>query len=143
MLAAPGLWYGRTDLPADAAATRLATETLAPQLPRVTVVTVGTPVVFPNSDNVRHQEYSFSPAKRFELPLYSGKPAAPVVFNTAGVVELGCNIHDWMVGYVYVTNDPRFAVSDAQGRLSLDLPPGQAQPTDPAAVQRPVATVHQ
>lgn len=38
VLAAPGLCYGRTDLPADPAATRRAAETLALQLPRGTVV---------------------------------------------------------------------------------------------------------
>ena len=62
--------------PAAVAATRAGRATIDQRasqfVPRVTVVTVGTPVVFPNSDNVRHQVYSFSPAKRFELPLYSG-----------------------------------------------------------------------
>src|SRR6478736_7443487 len=76
--------------------------------PRVNAILVGTPVIFPNHDNVRHHVYSFSPAKRFELPLYAGVPAQPVVFDTAGVVVLGCNIHDWMVGYIYVfRQDPR------------------------------------
>lgn len=80
---------------------------------------------FPNSDNIRHHVYSFSLAKRFELRLYQGTPSEPVLFDKPGVVVLGCNIHDWMVGYVYVTNDPWFAVSDAQGKLNLEqLPAG-------------------
>src|SRR5262245_66203505 len=33
-------------------------------VPKVTAVLVGTSVQFPNNDNVRHQVYSFSPAKR-------------------------------------------------------------------------------
>ena len=77
--------------------------------PKVNAILVGTSVIFPNHDNVRHQVYSFSPAKRFELPLYAGVPAQPVVFDTPGVVVLGCNIHDWMVGYVYVSESPYFA----------------------------------
>ena len=93
--------------------------------PPVLAVRTGTAVSFPNRDSVRHHVYSFSAPKRFELRLYKGTPSKPIVFDQPGVVVLGCNIHDWMVGYVYVTNDPRFAVSDAQGRLSLDLPPGQ------------------
>jgi hypothetical protein len=32
--------------------------------------------------------YSFSPAKRFELPLYAGVPAEPIVFDKPGVVVL-------------------------------------------------------
>ncbi len=93
--------------------------------PHVLAVHTGTAVSFPNSDNIRHQVYSFSAAKRFELRLYEGTPTAPLLFDKPGVVVLGCNIHDWMLGYIYVTDDPRFAVSDAKGNLRLDdLPPG-------------------
>ncbi len=95
-------------------------------VPGVLAVRTGTAVTFPNSDDIRHHVYSFSPAKRFELRLYKGTPSEPVVFEQPGVVVLGCNIHDWMVGYIYVTDDPWFAVSDAQGRVRLDgLPPGR------------------
>jgi len=91
--------------------------------PKVTAILVGTPVTFPNNDNVRHQVYSFSPAKRFELPLYAGVPAQPIVFDKPGVVVLGCNIHDWMVGYVYVSESPYFAKTGKDGKASLaDLP---------------------
>lgn len=115
--------------PAAVAATRAGRATIDQRasqfVPRVTVVTVGTPVVFPNSDNVRHQVYSFSPAKRFELPLYAGKPAAPVVFATPGVVELGCNIHDWMLAYLVVVPTPWFAKTDAQGLATVTAPAGR------------------
>lgn len=98
--------------------------------PHVLAVHTGTPIKFPNSDNIRHQVYSFSPAKRFELRLYEGTPSDPVLFDKTGVVVLGCNIHDWMLGYVYVTDDPRFGVTDAQGKLTLDnLPVGVYQVT--------------
>lgn len=93
--------------------------------PRVSVVHVGSRVEFPNSDNVRHQVYSFSPAKRFQLPLYSGKAAAPVTFDTPGVVELGCNIHDWMIAYIVVLDSPYHAIADAGGRVRLEAPPGR------------------
>lgn len=92
--------------------------------PHVLAVTVGSTVAFPNSDNVRHQVYSFSEAKQFDLPLYGGRPAQPVLFDRAGVVELGCNIHDWMIGYVVVLDTPHFAISDDEGRVEIDAPPG-------------------
>jgi plastocyanin len=92
-------------------------------VPNVLAVRSGTRVAFPNSDNIRHHVYSFSPAKHFELRLYQGTPSEPVLFDKPGAVVLGCNIHDWMVGYVYVTDDPWFAVSDAQGRVQLDSVP--------------------
>jgi len=93
-------------------------------MPKVTVLLVGTSVTFPNHDNVRHQVYSFSPGKRFELPLYAGVPAQPIVFDKPGVVVLGCNIHDWMVGYVYVSESPYFAKTGKDGTAVLtDVPP--------------------
>jgi plastocyanin len=92
--------------------------------PRVLVVQAGSAVTFPNSDNIRHHVYSFSPAKRFELPLYSGQPARPVVFGTPGVVTLGCNIHDWMIGHIVVLDTPHTGRTDARGRLALDAPAG-------------------
>ena len=99
-------------------------------VPSVLAVRSGTAVKFPNSDDIRHHVYSFSPTKRFELRLYKSTPSEPVLFDKPGVVVLGCNIHDWMVGYVYVTDDPWFAVSDEQGRLILDgLPAGSYQVT--------------
>ncbi|WP_416426583.1 methylamine utilization protein [Pseudomonas sp. App30] len=98
-------------------------------VPHVLAVHTGTNIKFPNSDNIRHQVYSFSTPKRFELRLYEGTPTKPLLFDKPGVVVLGCNIHDWMLGYIYVTDDPWFAVSGADGSLSLDVPPGHYQVT--------------
>lgn len=93
-------------------------------VPKVKALLVGSPVSFPNRDNVRHHVYSFSPAKRFDLPLYVGTPATPIVFDTPGVVVLGCNIHDWMIGYIYVSESPYFATTGADGKASIALPAG-------------------
>jgi plastocyanin len=97
-------------------------------VPQLLVVQVGTPVAFPNSDQVRHHVYSFSEPKRFELSLYRGNEHDPITFDREGVVVLGCNIHDHMVGYVLVTDTPWFAVSDTAGHARFaDLPPGTYQ----------------
>ena len=88
--------------------------------PDVTVVTVGTPVTFPNYDTVRHHVYSFSPAKTFELKLYAGTPGAPVVFDKPGVVVLGCNIHDLMMAWVVVVDTPFHARSAEGGKARLE-----------------------
>ena len=88
--------------------------------PQVTVVTVGTPVVFPNFDTVRHHVYSFSSAKTFELKLYAGVPNAPVVFDKPGIVTMGCNIHDRMAGWIVVVDTPLNGISaEATGRAHL------------------------
>jgi plastocyanin len=94
-------------------------------LPLVVPVQVGAAVAFPNKDNIRHHVYSFSAAKSFELKLYSGTPAKAVVFDKPGPVVLGCNIHDWMVGYIYVVDTPYFAKTGKTGSARLDgLPAG-------------------
>lgn len=91
--------------------------------PLVTVVQTGTNIKFPNQDRVKHHVYSFSPAKKFELKLYSGVPATPVTFDQAGTVVLGCNIHDRMLAYVYIVDTPFFAKTNAQGMAVIkDLP---------------------
>jgi plastocyanin len=94
-------------------------------IPYVTAVQVGTAIAFPNSDAIRHHVYSFSPAKKFELPLYAGVPAEPVMFDKEGFVTLGCNIHDWMVAYVAVLTTPYFQLTRQEGRATLkELPAG-------------------
>jgi plastocyanin len=94
-------------------------------VPNILVIQTGTGVDFPNSDQIEHQVYSFSPAKSFQLSLYAGHKYAPIVFDRAGLVVLGCNIHDQMIGYIYVTDSPFFARSDESGQWSdHDLPAG-------------------
>lgn len=95
-------------------------------IPHISVVQKGARVDFPNHDRIRHHVYSFSEAKTFEIPLYRGRPSSPVAFDKKGVVDLGCNIHDWMSGYVFVTDTPYYAMTDKQGKLNLTgLPAGE------------------
>jgi plastocyanin len=95
-------------------------------VPDVLVLPVHSTVQFPNSDAVSHQVYSFSSARRFQLPLYRGKPYPPVQFDQPGVVTMGCNIHDNMLAYILVTAAPYFGRADEHGTWSAaDLPGGR------------------
>jgi plastocyanin len=97
-------------------------------VPLVSVVQAGTLVHFPNRDEIRHHVYSFSPAKRFEIKLYAGTPADPVLFDKAGEVVLGCNIHDHMIAYIQVVESPWFAKTDKDGVARIEgLPAGEFQ----------------
>ena len=97
-------------------------------VPFVTVVQTGTPVNFPNRDSIRHHVYSFSPAKIFEIKLFSGVPVNPVTFDKPGEVVLGCNIHDTMIAYLLVVDTPYFAKTGKDGRAQIDnLPAGSYQ----------------
>lgn len=83
--------------------------------PLVLAVRLGTSVRFPNDDPFLHHVYSFSEAKSFELDLYSGDASPQINFDEPGVIAIGCNIHDEMRGYIYVTDASYFGVSDADG----------------------------
>lgn len=94
-------------------------------MPKVLPVQLGTTVEFPNRDPFRHQVYSFSAAKAFELKLYGNDEVNKVTFDKEGVVALGCNIHDNMLAYIYVVGTPYFAVTAGDGAASVpQLPAG-------------------
>ncbi len=88
-------------------------------VPGVLPVAAGTRVRFPNRDQIQHHVYSFSRTKTFELPLYRGTEAPPVVFDKPGVVKLGCNIHDWMSAVILVVPTRHFAVTGDDGRYAI------------------------
>ena len=88
-------------------------------VPYVTPVQVGTMVNFPNRDPLLHHVYSFSPAKSFEIKLYSGDAARGILFDKPGTVTLGCNIHDWMIGYIHVVETPWFGKTGNDGRALI------------------------
>jgi len=92
-------------------------------IPELTIVPVGSRIRFPNRDDVAHHVYSFSPAKKFDIPLYQGEAPQDVVFDRPGVVALGCNIHDWMLAHVFVVDTPYFAVTGNDGRAVLRAAP--------------------
>jgi plastocyanin len=94
-------------------------------VPLVTVVQTGTTIHFPNNDKVRHHIYSFSPAHKFDQKLYSGQSASPQLFDKAGTVVLGCNIHDKMLAFVKVVDTPYFAKTDGSGNARIELAPGK------------------
>jgi plastocyanin len=94
-------------------------------VPALLPITVGTEMRFPNHDQIHHHVYSFSRTKSFELPLYKGEDAPPVLFDKPGVVKIGCNIHDWMSAIIFVAPTPYFTLSDESGAFVLsNLPPG-------------------
>lgn len=92
-------------------------------MPHLLVVPEGSAVDFPNLDNTQHHVYSFSPTKTFNIELYADRPEAPITFDKPGVVELGCNIHDQMRGFIYVTGSAQTVTTGAAG-IARITPPG-------------------
>lgn len=83
--------------------------------PYVLIAPLGSVVSFPNKDKVRHHVYSFSTPKKFELKLYGRDESRTVTFDKPGAVSVGCNIHDTMIGFIYVSDTPFAAKSGADG----------------------------
>ena len=95
-------------------------------VPHVLPALVGTTVTFPNSDEVRHNVFSPSPAKPFNLGTYPRGTSKQVVFDKPGEVALLCNVHAEMSAYVLVLGTPYFTVTPRNGAYKLEnLPPGK------------------
>jgi plastocyanin len=96
--------------------------------PFLTVVPIGADVSFSNLDPTKHHVYSFSPAKKFELKLFAKDQSRTVHFDKSGVVALGCNIHDQMSAFIFVTDTAWTARTNAQGMASFgDAPDAPAR----------------
>lgn len=99
-------------------------------VPHVTTVVAGGEIGFPNSDAILHHVYSFSTPRTFNIPLYGRGENDDYrqSFPDSGVVEIGCNIHDWMLAYIYVGKTQLMAISDSEGSAIIEnLPPGDFQ----------------
>ncbi len=92
--------------------------------PKILMAQKGAPISFPNSDSVKHHVYSFSDAKTFELQLYKDQKPEALIFDRVGTVTIGCNIHDWMLAYIYVVDTPFFNVTNESGFAQFNIPPG-------------------
>lgn len=92
-------------------------------VPHVLAIPVGTKVDFPNTDTVNHYVYSFSEIKKFQFKLFKGDPEKhQTVFDKPGVVAIGCNIHDFMLGYIFVAPTPYVTTTNGMGEAHLALP---------------------
>jgi plastocyanin len=94
--------------------------------PEVSVFPRGTSVLFTNKDPFQHHVYSVSKGNQFDLPLYKGTPSEHIQFDSPGIVKLGCNIHDWMLAFAYVSQSEYLVVTDAGGKARFsDIPEGE------------------
>ncbi len=87
--------------------------------PFVLPAPLGTSIRFTNRDKVLHHIYSISEAKAIDILLNKGASSAPVRLNKAGIVVLGCAIHDRMVGYLYAMEYKHFSLTGAEGTAEL------------------------
>jgi plastocyanin len=95
-------------------------------VPHVLVVPVGTTVDFRNDDAIYHNVFSLTRPNDFDTGLYKQGGSYQQTFKHAGAVQLLCNIHSSMIGYVYIVDSPWYAQADASGAFTIrGVPPGE------------------
>ncbi|NTV99476.1 MAG: hypothetical protein HGA70_09975 [Chlorobiaceae bacterium] len=87
--------------------------------PRVTTIPVGSTVEFSNHDKIYHNVFSVSDVKKFSLDTYDPGYSKKITFETPGAVNLLCHVHSEMSGWVIVTENQYAAVSDEDGRFTI------------------------
>jgi len=87
--------------------------------PHILVVPAGALVEFPNRDPFFHNVFSLFEGKRFDLGLYEAGTSRMVRFDRPGISYIFCNIHPEMSAVVITLATPLYAVSNADGQLSL------------------------
>lgn len=75
-------------------------------LPRVTHMVPGGSVKFPNNDPISHNVFSVSPGNSFDLGLYRKGEGETVTLDSAGVVQVFCNVHHSMAASILVLDTP-------------------------------------
>jgi plastocyanin len=94
--------------------------------PRVLAIQVGTTLAFPNGDNLYHNVFSYSKVKRIELGRYPKGETKEVTFDKKGRIDLRCEIHGHMRGYIHIFDHPHFAVAKEDGTYAIPkVPPGK------------------
>lgn len=94
--------------------------------PPLVVSQKGQEVTFANKDDITHHIYSVGEQNAFSFKIRAGVDDKKHTFSHSGQVSMGCNIHDWMSGYLYVVDTPYFGISDSNGNVTLDLPSANA-----------------
>ena len=125
VVSAQGLGVAAPGAPARAARTQVIDQVDLQFDPYIALFRPGDRVAFHNSDATRHHVYSFSESKSFEFVLAPGQQSSPLVLDNSGVVAVGCNIHDSMISYLFVSNAPFITTTDGKGKAVLaGLSPG-------------------
>ena len=64
-------------------------------------------------------------AKRFDLGRYPQGESKEVVFDKPGIIEVGCEVHEFMSGIILVSENPYHAVVSEDGTFTIEgVPPG-------------------
>src|SRR5712691_12203964 len=83
-------------------------------------------LVVVNTDPVLHNTKSFIdkvPIFNLALPNQGQRITRPI--KKTGIMRVECDAHGWMLGWVYVADNPYYAITAKDGTFTIkDVPPG-------------------
>jgi len=89
--------------------------------PFLSVSQVNSKVNFVNKDDITHHIYSAGNDNKFSFKIRAGTTNSSTQFKHVSEVAMGCNIHDWMSGYLLVVNTPYYDKTDELGQVSFNI----------------------
>ena len=94
--------------------------------PHVLAFPVGTTVEILNPDGILHNVHSYSKANSpFNMAQPKFKKTLDVKIDKPEAIEVKCDVHGWMHGWLVATESPYVAVTDNSGNFKLtDVPAG-------------------
>ena len=90
--------------------------------PYASVIQKGSSLSFNNKDDITHHIYSVASKNHFSFRIKSGKTIDIEPLTEPGKVIMGCNIHDWMSGYLLVVDTPLFSKTKRNGETNIEVP---------------------
>jgi plastocyanin len=92
--------------------------------PHVLAFTAGSPVEIINDDGILHNVHSYSKVNSpFNMAQPKFKKSLEVKIDKPEAVEIKCDVHGWMHGWLVATDNPYFAVTDKSGSFKLENVP--------------------
>ena len=88
--------------------------------PYLTVGQKGQAVSFQNDDDITHHIYSAVGDNKFSFKIKAGQTINKNDFSQSGVVPMGCNIHDWMGGYLLLVDTPLYNKTNKKGAARFE-----------------------
>jgi plastocyanin len=94
--------------------------------PHVTVAQAGGDVKILNSDGILHNIHTYSTANPpINVAQPKFKKEMTQKFAKPEIIKITCDAHNWMLGWLVVSDHPYVAVTDEKGTFKLtDVPPG-------------------
>lgn len=95
--------------------------------PKVVIGFSGDELEIKNSDPILHNTHLYQDGKTlYNVALPDKDDVINRPMKRAGLIDVKCNTHKWMSGYIYVSEHPYIAVTGADGSFALtDVPPGR------------------